>query len=582
MKDSIRYRNTSGTDSESGIALIIALICLFVITTLSVGVMFSTQSEIWTTSNYTATTQARYVAEAGVQQALNYVQGTYTPPTAFTTTGQTTFNLNGVPVVTTSTATPANALLILSTSGFTGTQYADTYSTIDSTQDSTFQSTFGSSMTQTPFASIVSGGNSAKFDVALQLLTAVKDSDGKWLMRWKIVSQGTLNTLGTSASGGAANPKARVQVVEVIDNVISYGSSSSGSAPSYDAGVFATGTGCNTIVFNGGQYTNSYNSTTQPGVTSPTLSNTGGDVGSFGNISVTSGAYIYGNVFSPFYNVGANGSYGISGGPSAGKNPPACSTGTGGTEYSVNEDNSGSQVGCSIVSGSTTCTQKTYPLPSPAPSFPTPVMPSVATNTAACTGYNGLCNGGSGGGSGCSITIPPSTLPNGTAGTGAANFGAVNFGSCAVITLQAGTYNMDSLLVSNGAQVILPATGSVVINILDKGSTTDPLNINGGTVANNGGTPGNLTFVYAGTKPINVDAGANMFGTVYAPNAAAAISGNAGIYGAVVAKTVAFSGSGHVVYDTSLAGKSWNVNTGATVTPITGNLHVDEFSWSAF
>ena len=104
MKDCrpIRYKNSRAADKQSGIALILALISLFVVTTLAVGVMYSSQSEIWTTANYTATTQARYVAEAGVQQALNYLaSGTYVPPTTFTTSGQTSFSLNTMPVMAT-------------------------------------------------------------------------------------------------------------------------------------------------------------------------------------------------------------------------------------------------------------------------------------------------------------------------------------------------------------------------------------------------------------------------------------------------------------------------------------------------
>jgi hypothetical protein len=388
--------------------------------------------------------------------------------------------------------------------------------------------------------------------------------------------------------------KAFVQVVEVVDNVTTSSStSSSSSSPTYAAGVFATGTGCGAIKLSGGQYTNSYNSATQPGNTSPSYANAGGDVATFGNVTITNGAYIIGNVFTPFYNLGATGTYGISGGPiwpglnapqtgpySYGS-PPPCSTSTGGTEWAVYEDNSGSSVGCTAAN-SGSCSQKTYALPSPAPSYPTPVMPTVATNTAACSGYNGLCSGGNGGGNGCAITIPPSTNADGTAGSGAANFGTVNFGSCARITLQAGTYNMDSLLVSNGAQIILPATGKVVVNILDKGTATDPLMVNGGTVANNGGSPANLTFVYAGTKTIYLSAGANMFASVYAPNSPVTMDGNAGLFGALVSNTTTFSGSAHVIYDTNLATQKWNINTGTTSTSVTGALHVDEFSWSAF
>jgi len=581
MKNSIsvRYQRSNGSGFESGVALVMALICLFVMSTLAVGILYSTQGEIWTTANYRAATQARYIAEAGAQQALNYLQ-TVAPITTTTSTFPASFNLNGMPITYTSTS----ATLVMSTTGISS-KYGDTYSAIDSTTDTNFKNYFSAAVTQTPFAGMApgcSGSACPHFDVAVQLLTAISKGSGQWLTRWKIVSEGTLNTIGSSNTQGHA----LVQVVEVVDNVMVYSGSSS-TSPTYSAGVFATNTGCAAISMAGGQYTNSYVGATQVGVTSPTLANTGGDVATFGNVKITNGAYIIGNVFTPHYNVGTTGTYGISGGPYPGLNgSAACSTATGGTEYAVNEDNSGSGVGCTGQSASK-CSQKTYNLPSPAPSFPTPIMPTVATNTAACTGFNGLCAGGSGGGSGCAITIPPSTLPNGTAGTGAANFGKVNFGSCAVITLQAGTYNMDSLLISNGAKVILPGTGNVVINILDQGSTNScngsatPLCVNGGTVANDGGIPNDLTIVYAGTKPIYLDAGANMFASIYAPNSAATIDGNAGLYGAIVLNTATFAGSGHVIYDTSLTGTNWNVNTG-TPSSSPGNLHVDEFSWSAF
>jgi len=593
MKNSIfsRYRRSNGPGRESGVALVMALICLFVMSTLAVGVLYSTQGEIWTTANYRAATQARYLAEAGAQQALYYLQ-TVTPITTTTSTFPASFNLNGMPI----TYTSSSATLVMSTSSISS-KYADTYSAIDSTTDTNFKNYFSAAVTQTPFAGMApgcSGSACPHFDVAVQLLTAISKGSGQWLTRWKIVSEGTLNTIGSSTTQG----RAMVQVVEVVDNVMVYSGSSS-TSPTYSAGVFATNTGCAAISMAGGQYTNSYVGATQIGVTSPTLANKGGDVATFGNVKITNGAYIIGNVFTPNYGVGTTGTYGISGGPWPGLNgSAACSTATGGTEYAVNEDNSGSGVGCTGQSASK-CSQKTYNLPSPAPSYPTPCLPSgncstvpatVPVNTTAFTSsssgsYYGLLGGGSGGGHGCSVTVAPS---GGTVGgfTSPANFGKVNIGSCAVVTLQAGTYNMDSLLISNGAQIILPTTGNVVINILDQGSTTGcsgsaPLCVNGGTVANNGGIPNDLTIVYAGTDPIYLNAGANMFASIYAPNSAATIDGNAGLYGALVANTATFAGSGHVIYDTSLNGTNWNVNTG-TPSASPGPLHVDEFSWSAF
>ena len=198
-------------------------------------------------------------------------------------------------------------------------------------------------------------------------------------------------------------------------------------------------------------------------------------------------------------------------------------------------------------------------------------MPSVPTNTAACSGFNGLCNGGSGGGSGCSITIPPN--PTG-------NYGVTNFGSCARITLQAGIYNFDTLLISNGAQITVPANGSVVINVFNASGSATPLYVNGGTIANNGGDPNNLTFVYNGTNTVNLNNGSAMFATVYAPHASVIVGGNAGLYGAVVGKTFSFTGSGHVIYDTHLSTEPPHVTYGSTT--VTNTAHLDEFSWSAY
>lgn len=572
---SLRHAN-----NQSGVALILALICLFVMSTLAVGVMFSTQSEIWTTSSYRATTQARYLAEAGAQQAQDFLMSQ-----SFSLPAQTIFaasvNANAFPVTY-----PLNGsnLVVLSTPKIYGASLANTYPTLDASMgtslNATFQTYMSNAVAQAPFIAV---SPNARFDVAIQLLAANQGNNGSYLMKWKIISQGTTDTMGKSTAG-----KARVQVVEVVDNIVTLSATGGGNGPTYTAGVFATGTGCGAISMSGGQYTNSYDSSTQPGNANPSYANSHGDVATMGNVSVTNGAYIIGSVFDPNYNKGTTGTYGISGGPWPGLNGSvACSTGTGGTEWAVNEDNSGSGVGCTSQSASS-CSQKTYPMPSPLPTYPTPVMPTVAVNTAAMTSsssgaYYGLAGGGSGGGHGCSVTIPPSTNPDGTANSGGmANFGAVNFGSCAVITLQAGTYDMDSLLISNGAKVILPTTGSVVINILDNGTTTNPLNVNGGTMANNGGNPANLTFVYAGTKQININAGANMFGTIYAPNASAVVNGNAGLYGAMIVKTAAFQGSAHVIYDTHLANQSINVNVPGTPTSVIGSLHVDEFSWSAF
>ncbi|MGA3212169.1 MAG: pilus assembly PilX N-terminal domain-containing protein, partial [Terriglobales bacterium] len=415
---------------QDGIALVMSLICLLVLSAMAAGLIVSTQLEVWTSSNYRYTTQARYVAEAGAQQAVNWFQEHWTPVSTLTNTSD--FNLSTFPAQYVGGGSNQNIVY-----ASTGMSITDTYHLFDSTTDTAFLNTLNNVSVPLPSNANFTG----TFRVAAQLLSAHHVS-GNWLTAWKIFSQG--NVSGST-----------VQVVEVVRDVMTTGSGTA-TVPSFNYAIMATSNGCNSVVMTGASgRTNSYNSQASGNVgnTNPTTLGTGGNVGSDGNISITNGSKVIGNVYSPDYNTGAAGTYGISNSAGNGMNGgAACSTGSGGTEYAVNEDNSGSQVGCTISGGSTTCpdansgyyntpvtyNQKTYALPSTYSSLPNALMPSVATNTAACTGYNGLCNGGSGGGSGCSITIPPSTLPNGQPGTGAANFGVVNFGSCAVITLQAG------------------------------------------------------------------------------------------------------------------------------------------------
>ena len=540
---------------QRGVALILALLCVFIMSVIAAGLMFSTQAEVWSSANYRYVTQSRYVAEAGAEQAINWLQNYLknSPPNFGDTTK---FDITTFPAQyaagSGSGTCPTNTAkcIVLTGSGMTG--FTDTYSSIDATNNTAFTTAFTNVSSQ--FAGMP---GTAKYNVAVQLLSAQYDATSSaYKTKWKIFSRGQMTGAGAQA---------QVQIVEIVDNVLTTGVAT--PIPNFNYGVFATGTGCNVITMAGGQYTKSYNSALPANVgnTNPTLSASGGDVAAMGNIHMTNGAYIYGNLYSAYS------AKGVSGGPSGGKSPPACSSPN--SLYAINEDNSGSV----ITNNQSPGTNLVSPMPSPAPVMASAQIPNsnVSSNTAACTGFNGLCSGGSGGGSGCAATVPPSTSTNPPT-----NYGAVNFGSCAQITLQSGVYYMDSLLISNGGQIIVPSTGNVVIYVLDQGSTATPLNLNGGTVANNGGNPNNLTLVYNGAKTVNLANGAAMFGTVYAPNAPITVSGNAGIYGAVVGKTYAFSGSGHINYDTNLKTQTPHVNLppGAGLGPI----HLDQFSWSAY
>ena len=142
---SIRRRNAH--KRESGVALIIALLSLLIVSTLAAGLLYATQSEIWTTSNYRAAATARYAAEAGVQQATYFLEHTWTPPAALSTA---TFKVADLPVTyyssgggTASCATPnaPNCVVLAPTVANNGVAIngiTDTYHAVDSTTDTGF------------------------------------------------------------------------------------------------------------------------------------------------------------------------------------------------------------------------------------------------------------------------------------------------------------------------------------------------------------------------------------------------------------------------------------------------------------
>lgn len=555
--------------SERGVALIIALLCTMIISILAAAIIYSTQTELRTSSNYRYTTQARYVAEAGAQQAIQWIKANWTPPSNFTNTSQ--FNLSTFPVLYVGGGGSPQKIIFATSSGLGS--ISSTYNSINPTLDNSFKTGLA---TVSPFNAI---NGRASFAVAAQLLSATQVTvagGSQWLTKWKIISQGTV---GPGANSG--NGLAKVQVVEIMADVPT-STTASTTVPRFNYAVLATGTGCTAIDMGGGSNpTNAYNSRASGNVNNnnPTVLGTGGSVASFGNISVHNGAHINGTVYSPFYNAGAAGTNGIScpawtsvcGSTRTGWNGgAACSAPS--SIWSVKEDNSGSAVGC--TNGSS-CTQSVQNMPASMPnpaSIPDPTMPTVTPNTSACSALpGGLCNGGNGGSS-CAATMSPS--PAGT------SYGQVNFGSCANITLQPGVYNFDTLLISNGATINVPTSGPVVINILNSSNSTTPFTSNGGTVINGGKDPNNLSFVYAGTNTINLNNGSAMFATIYAPKANVIVNGNGGLFGAIVGKTFTFSGSGHVVYDTNLANEDPNIfYTGGAVTY---TPHLDEFSWSAY
>src|SRR5260370_13169835 len=70
------------TQSERGIALILALFMVTALSLVGASLMFLSQSETYASMNYRIMSQTRYAAESGVQKASNFLldPAFYPPP----------------------------------------------------------------------------------------------------------------------------------------------------------------------------------------------------------------------------------------------------------------------------------------------------------------------------------------------------------------------------------------------------------------------------------------------------------------------------------------------------------------------
>ena len=66
-----RVRTARGS-TESGVALILVMLALLVLSTLAAAMIISARSETLASYNYKLDTQADYLAKAGIQQAVNW------------------------------------------------------------------------------------------------------------------------------------------------------------------------------------------------------------------------------------------------------------------------------------------------------------------------------------------------------------------------------------------------------------------------------------------------------------------------------------------------------------------------------
>src|SRR6266487_799247 len=201
---------------EAGVALIIALLTLLILSVLAASIIFVTQTETWATANNRSMVQARYAAEAGAEKTLNWLRYTYLPPgnpAAYFDLSKYPVQLIGGGGVVLWAMSATNPNLPYPTGG--GAQC-------------------GASNCQTLFnalhgASVPGVGVPASYEVTAKLLSI----QGA-IQTWEITSQGNVS--------GIRN--AQVQVVMRVERT--------SGLPLFNYGIIGLGNSCGDITFTGG------------------------------------------------------------------------------------------------------------------------------------------------------------------------------------------------------------------------------------------------------------------------------------------------------------------------------------------
>ena len=516
--------------NEKGVALILALILLLIMSVMVVSLMFVSQTETWASLNYKLMSQARDGAEAGVNAAANYLINTYTPPQTGGSDPLSNYSNNVSPV------TYSGNSVVLSANSSQSSNYP---------LNSVITAFNGSNVGQ---GSLAAGNVTVGYAVYATLMnqeqvTQWGSSTPTTVQIWKITSDGTINGIRT----------ADVEVSAILEEQVT---------PVFSYAAFAAGPGCGAMNFGGGGSTDSYNSTAALSGGVPVISSSGGNVGTNGNLAENgSSTTIYGTLSTPRQGTGT------------------CTSGN----VTAWTDASG-HLTCGASTTGSNCIvdlpqQIVYPPPAaPNPTPPTDSADALTLNNHAgdCGGINGCiygtgmhgvnANGYPNGDFGLTPgTCPPAT-PTGPALSGPGVFGDITVKG--TVHLSAGCYNINSLT-ENGGGTLTIDSGPVILNIAGTGQST-PIQLTGGGVINNAGwNPSMLQIMYGGSGTINLQGGANAIGLIYAPSATMSFGGGGTWYGSVITGNMTDMGGATINYDVNLQKQAVSV----------GNWMLDSFTW---
>lgn len=336
-------KTRNDAEVDSGVALILVMLAILVLTTLAAAMVFSARSETLASYNYRIATQAEYASQAGVQRALNFFTSSRyvgLPPTSASTYYDVSTYANNPTDVFYSDGTPVQCL-----SGCTGGAgnvmlrgSSGNYPPSLATGSIDVVGNWNTDMTNITISD--GSGGSGTFTVVATLLdyhtvndaffgvaaTGCSDSQAglgvcrKGFEVWRVVSRGTWNSnIGGTVGGVAVSPTVEMEATIAPMYLPYFGNALYGLCSTYLGGNVCTDS-YNSAVGNYGGSIDSCATTSGGGAANRSASNAG--IGSNGGVTISGGSY----------NIGGNVTYANA------ASPDSCNTGFQGSDQGVAGD----------------------------------------------------------------------------------------------------------------------------------------------------------------------------------------------------------------------------------------------------
>ena len=514
-------------NNERGVAIVLALFLITVMSVLGVSMMFLSQTETYASMNYRMMSQARYGGEAGVQKAADFIldSAQYDRPGAGEADEITNYNTDVSPVRWIFNDQP----VVLSTDDAEANYPV-----------AAVQAAFKAAAAGTLAAGNTDVSYNARAElVTMQEFTSFAGTE-RVVQTWRITGIGGLS--------GAR--EATVEVEALIE---------SPKVPANNYAAFAIANTCGALYFHGNPETDSYDSAVG-GDPDDSIEASGGDVGTNGNLLIEGSASVQGNLYTPRTGVGD------------------CDEGAVTALSGDVADVTGSVV---QLPGAVR-----FPTPELPPDLPRNLVTLDAANAAtACAALLAAVTDPA---VTCTRTGTTFTLDGGGALSEEVLLPSISVASGYKLEFvgrsPSQVFNVNSIAGSGELEVkadtgdegiVLKVAGLEADNVTEMATPIDFSTMSWKQNKADGKNFDASMFqlVYAGTQTLSMDGGNSQSAmSIYAPNAHFDFQGTQDLFGSITAKTIEAHGNPKIHYDRSLAGKNW----------IAGQPMIGTFSWKRY